>query len=191
VASQICVCFFEREACLCGMVESPQFPAIRVVTAFTRGPECGPVHIVAFVAGDARNLGVLEVRAGMALLAGDHRMQAEQGHAGEVVLEEDFVPPTLLAMTVVTAGSLLFTMNIVVKVAANATDVFQLRVRAARMALVASRGPMRTTKREFRRGIVIEGRPLPVDRAVTLGAFEAIASAMRVVGFMTSDAVGR
>jgi hypothetical protein len=105
------------------VIEAPQIPSVRVVTALARTSKTLPVGVVGLVAAGANDLRVFESRSCVALLARDHGVQAEQWEARQVVLEEDIASPAEFAVTVAAIRALLPAVDVIVHMATRATII--------------------------------------------------------------------
>src|ERR1700686_1932107 len=81
------------------MIEHPQRPTVRRMTALAFLAEAAFVHIVMRVALDAGQGRTTEGQRRMALCAAHHSMQPDQWEIGQVVIEYDVGAPGLLAVT--------------------------------------------------------------------------------------------
>ena len=73
----------------------------------------------------------------MALLAGYRPVQADEGEAGQVMIEDDALIPLLLVMAACTTLAFLALMNVVVFVAGEAAGAFLFLNGVAAMAVLA------------------------------------------------------
>lgn len=81
----------ERKARLFRMIESPQRPAVRVVTARASPSEPPLVEILVTALASGRRV-LVSLRA-VALLARDRFVQADQGKTSELVVKGEILPP--------------------------------------------------------------------------------------------------
>lgn len=143
---------------LCAVIEPPAGPTVRVVTLLARRSQPPEMDIVPVVAADAADLGVLESRRGVALLACRHRVKAQQRKPRQIVIEEDARPPFPFVVALLASGSFLAPVDIVRPVARVAASLQRLLVHRPRVAPLAPDVAVRTPKRKLRRSIVVEDR---------------------------------
>ena len=102
------------------VIESPAGPAVRIVT-------CGAIRteaafmVLVLVASRAGPGHILERGRAMAILAGDHRMQANQRKAGQIVVEGDLLPPACFIVALLALCAELSGMRIIFLVAGHAS----------------------------------------------------------------------
>ena len=95
-AVQPLVLSVENEGGAAVVIKVPLLPAARVVTLLALNAEPLLVLVVLAVARVAIGLGVLELRRGVAVLAGDFRVLAEQRKARQAVVEPGLLPARLV-----------------------------------------------------------------------------------------------
>lgn len=76
-AHEVHVCPAEWKIGLCVVIETPARPTVRVVTLLASRSQPSEVDVFWLVATDATDLGVLESRRDVALLAGRHGMKSQ------------------------------------------------------------------------------------------------------------------
>jgi len=92
-AVKFVMCAGERELRRLVMVELPNIPAVRCMTARTLFTQATLVTILLLMAAIAIGLGVFKLLREMALLARHGNMQADQRKVAEVVIETDVLMP--------------------------------------------------------------------------------------------------
>lgn len=95
------------------MVKSPYTPVIGIVARLTLPSHPALMHIVFFVTAHAIPVQILVLVIDMTLLAGQGRMQAEQGEFGDVVIEHHLFLPVVCIMTILAVFALLPFMHVV------------------------------------------------------------------------------
>jgi hypothetical protein len=86
------------------VVEAPAVPGVRVVTGFAAGPEAPFVEVGAAVAIHAAAWLARESMGQVAILARQELVEAQEGEAGQIVIEANRLPPRHLAVATL-AGS--------------------------------------------------------------------------------------
>ena len=88
----------QRKMRLFTVIEAPKRPAIRIVAGLARAPQ--PAFMMGIgMARLAVFSGALELGRGVAALTGHSGVQPDQGEAGHVVVEHDFLAPALFVVT--------------------------------------------------------------------------------------------
>src|ERR1700751_501128 len=105
LAGELAVSAGEGEAGLLAMIELPQPPAVRGVTAGTLLAEVALVHIVLLVAVDTLLADLAVLARQMTLLAGHRDVQPDQREAREVVVESQMRTPALGRVALITAAA--------------------------------------------------------------------------------------
>jgi len=180
----------EGKVGLCAVIETPAGPTVRVVTLLAGRPQPPEVDIVSLVAADAGDLGILESRRGVALLASRHRVKTQQRKPRQIVIEEDVRPPLPFVVALLASGSFLPPVDIVRPVAGIAASVQRLLIQGSRVAALASDVAVCTPKRKLRRSIVVEDLRCPSGCDVASLAIRSVAPVMLVVRSVAADAIG-
>lgn len=178
----------QRISGLGGVVEAPARPAIRIVAERAIRAQTPFVKPILMATG-ARRLGVLERRRAMTLLAGDHRVAADQWKARQIVVERHGLAPADVAMALLATAAELAFVGILLPVAGHAAHRQLVAKEIAGVAAVAFDCRMRAVQGKLR-AVMIELRRFPPVLAVTVLAFGAVACRMDVLQAMTRDAGG-
>lgn len=187
VAVEPLVGAIQREARLPRMIELPSLPAVRVVAPRTLGTEPALVKLVLMTsaAGCGR---ILEAGCAVTLLAGDGRVQPNQGKTRDIMVERDLLAPAGLLVALLAARAKLPLMRIVLAVAAGAIGRQLVTIEITRMARVAFDGRVFTAQRELGCFVVVEADRRPLRRGMTSFAFLAVASGVLVLLGMAANA---
>ena len=171
------------------VIELPERPAIRVMTARAVIAERLLVYIVLAVAVRATRGNILEGRGGVTLLAGRGGMQADQRELGQVMIEYHLVTPAGFSMATRTVFTLLAEMHIIGTVTIN-TACFQLIREAAPVTGIAQNLFMLALQWEVGLEAVIEAALCP--RLLGMAGFAALAvpTMMCVVCTVAADTGG-
>lgn len=170
------------------VVEVPDLPVPRVVARLALRSEPALMDVVPLVAGDALALRVTESLGGMALLACDRSVFADQGKARLVVVEIRFLP-TLRHMAFLAFAAFLAVVYVILFVAAVAIA----RRRLVVLILVTVRAFRRLVFADERETglVMIEATLLPAALGMAISAGLAQIAFMCVVFLMTAKTGGR
>jgi len=171
------------------MIELPERPTIRVVTAGAVVAERLLVYVVLTVAVRATRGNILEGRGGVTLLAGRGGMQADQRELGQVMIEYHLVTPAGFAVTARAVLTLLAEMHVIGAVAINAACL-QLIREAAPVTGIAQNLFMLTLQWEVGLEVVIEAALGPSLLGMAGFAALAVPTMMCVVCTMAADTGG-
>lgn len=169
------------------VIESPKLPTVRVMAHMALSPQSLFVHIIFCVTGVAIHGRIFERLRIVALAAGSDRMQSDQRKFGQVVIEFDIIPPTVLVMTAVARIALLAIVHIIGLMTTPALRIdlhvlcFIPVTVAALKLLVLSR------QAELGIPVVIERARLPVMAAMAPVATVTISSFMNIIQQMTVE----
>jgi hypothetical protein len=173
LATQIFVSTCERKLGIAGVIENPDVPSIRIVTAGALGAESSLVGVVLGVTVHASGLRVAELRAGVAVLACDGRVQTQQRKATQIVIKEHLLVPGLLVVTDGTRALELASVNIVSRVTRSTIRDRFLLLRGRPVTDRAVDFGVCAQQLEARSLFVIESRCLPLLRGVAVIALDA------------------
>ena len=177
----------QRVAALFVMIEAPARPPIGVVTGGTVGAEAAIVIAVS-VAACACLRRVLERLGAVAFLAGDHRMQSDQGKSRQVVIKGYLLTPTCLVVTALTGAAQLAVVRVILLMAGDARHGELVAIEVARVAALASDLRVPAAERKFGCLVVIETDRRPLAGGVAGLAIDAILAGVLVVETMAGDA---
>jgi hypothetical protein len=183
--------FVKREARLRIVIETPHLPSIWIMAAGTRRSEAPQVDVALRMTSDAIQIGVLEARAPVALIARGGRVESEKRKRGKIVIERDPNIPSCLRVASMTVRTLLTVVNIVDAVTTSASRLELLALEDPSVADLALRLPMRATQRKLRACVVVERRGFPTARAVAAATLAAATSPVDIVHLVAGMAVGR
>ena len=186
-ATQVAVCTQQLEVGLFAVIEDPHRPAVGVVAVLALSSQCCLVFIVVSMAADALQLGILEGGRQMAFFAGHRGVQAKQGEAGQVMIENNTVAPAGHLMAALTLLAFLSVVNIIRLVAAETGDRQVFIVNVAAMAGVAQQLLMLALQWKVGVVLVIEATFFPLLLVVTGLTFFAVTAMVRIVVAMTVD----
>jgi hypothetical protein len=181
----------EGEIGLCIVIETPERPTVRIVALLAGGSQPLEVNIFCLVAADAADLGVLESRRDVALLASRHRVKTQQREPRQIVIEEDARRPLALVMALLACGPFLSPVDIVRPVAGVAGSVQRLLIQRPYVTPLTSDVPVCTPKRKFRQLIVVEDFGFPSRFAVASLTIRSVAPAVLVVRAVAANAKRR
>lgn len=94
-------------------------------------------------------------------------------------------------MTIAAVGTLLLAMDVIIHVTTRATTVDLGILENPHMTLIAPRFPMRPTKWELGRNVMIEDRHFPVVFTVTALTVRAVSAAVFIVGTVAGKTLRR
>src|SRR5689334_9516266 len=187
VAVELAVPAVERKLGLAVVVEVPGLPVPGVVAGLAARSEPALVHVVLGMAGHALALRVLVARGGVAALAFDHRMPAEQRKVGARVVEAGLLPGLLDVAAVAFRSELPFVL-VVLLVAGDARALQLVAIQVARMAAVAFHLPVLAAQRILGLRVVVERDLRPRLGGVAGLAFLPEAALVLVVLLVAADA---
>jgi len=169
------------------VIETPELPAIGVVTNGAVASEPFLVDVPGRVAFCTFKRGILESGARVASLASRQGMQAEQRESRQVMVEKHRLPPTFGVMAFPALFALLASMHILLEMTAFA---FQRRfAKSKRLFMAAVAFGVRVLRRQSEFGLVmIEPAILPFICLMAGIAFIAQAPLVPIVEAMTGNA---
>lgn len=172
---------------LCIMVETPVAPAIGIMANPAFCPQAPPMLVIRGMAAYAVGPSVLVGRSQMTGSARGRCMQSDKREFGYIMIKEDLCFPTGLIMALVTSGSLLSSVYIIVFMTLVASAVQLFPVQGPYMTRITVDLPVSAFEWEL--GLVmIEENPLPTLRPMAGLAFLSVAPSMFVVVFVTTVA---
>lgn len=186
-ATQVAVCAQQFEVGLFAVIEDPHRPAVGVVAVLALNSQRCLVFIVVPVAAHALQFGILESGRQMAFFTGHRGVQAKQGEAGQVVIENNTVAPAGHLMAALTLLAFLSLVNIIRLVAAETGGREVFIVNVAAMTGVAQQLLMLALQWKPGVVLVIEATFFPLLLVVTGLTFFAVATMVRIVVTMTVD----
>lgn len=168
------------------VVEIPDQPVVRVMTALAGSSQRQFVSVVASMTIDAIGTGVLERGSQMAGFATGHRMLADEREFAELVIETNvFQPPGRFVVTLVALFAFLAEVRILVFVAAVTVAIGLVGVATFLVAGLATGVSVRASQREIGFPVVIEFRFQPAFLSVTTGALPAVTALMDIIETVT------
>ena len=186
-AMQVAVCAQQFEVGLFAVIENPHRPAVGVMAILALSAQRRLVFIVVSMATDALQFGILESGRQMAFFAGHRGVQAKQGEAGQVVIENNTVAPAGHLMAALTLLAFLSLVNIIRLVAAETGGRQVFSVNVAAMTGVAQQLLMLALQWKPGVVLVIEATFFPLFLVVAGLAFFAVATMVRIVVAMAVD----
>jgi len=179
----------KREFSRLAVVELPEAPSIRRVTALAVLAECTLVPVVALVAAVAVDGSALERRRHVAGVARDHDVQADEGEFGQVVVEHHVLAPTIDAMAGRAVGAKLAAVRVARAVAGAAVGAELLLRDHARVACIAIERLVAAHELELTVTQVIERGWLPGGCAVAFFAGGPETGCVGIVGSVAACAI--
>ena len=186
-AMQVAVCAQQFEVGLFAVIENPHRPAVGVMAILALSAQRRLVFIVVSMATDALQFGILESGRQMAFFAGHRGVQAKQGEAGQVVIENNTVAPAGHLMAALTLLAFLSLVNIIRLVAAETGGRQIFIVNVAAMTGVAQQLLMLALQWKPGVMLVIEAAFFPLFLVVAGLAFFAVATMVHIVVTMAVD----
>src|SRR5262245_15462584 len=171
------------------VIETPARPPVGVVAGGAVGAQTsGVVHI--FVAAGAGAGGILEGGGAMAGLAGDGRVQANEGKAGQVMVEGHRLAPAGLLVAALAGGPELALVGIILAVAGGAVGGQPVAPGVAGVAAFTGELGMAAAQGKPRRLVVVEADGRPFGGCMAGLAAAAVAPRMLVLQAVTGAAAG-
>jgi len=173
------------------MVELPDTPAIRGMTARAVVAEAALVKVICTMAIDADFVGVLVSASDVTLLAWHSYMQADEREAREVMIEVGFRAPSRWGVALRAVGSEFAGMHVRCTVAAGAARFELLGGDDRRVTRVTVDFLVPPFERPFAIARVIEGSRQPLLFAMAVLALAAEAARVRVLAAVATLAISR
>lgn len=181
----------QGEMSLFRVIENPQRPAVGRVTGLAFLAESAFVHVVVRMAVDARARRPFEGQRRVALRTADDPMQPQQRKTGQIVIENDVGPPSLLAMAGFASALELAAVRVFAAVAAGAVLGKLLRGHGRGMTgITVDLGVCAHQGKLMPFGMIVIFY-LPALVVMTVFALPAEAPGMRIVGLVAAVAVLR
>ncbi len=188
VAIEAAMCPGQRIACLGVMIEAPSRPTIRVVAERTIGAQA-PLVMLVPVAGGACERRILEPGRAVTFLARHDGVPSNQRKSRDVVIEERYAAPIVLAVAPLAAGAELAFMPVILAVAGDACCRELVAIKVARVAGIALDLGMCGPQRKFGLVVIEENRG-PFILVVASVALGAVAADMNVLNGVAIGASG-
>lgn len=115
-------------------------------------------------------------------------MEADQGEAGQIMVNGGILAPALLRVAAPAPRAQLALVRVVTLVTCDAVGFQLIRVEVSNVAGITGDLAMLPAQRKPRVPVVIETDGFPLVRRVARFAFSAISGAMRILDPVTSDA---
>jgi len=170
----------QRELRLPVVIETPDRPAVGIVTCVAIGSEASLVQGVLMAAGAGARR-VLEGFRAMALIAADLRVTADQWKSRQIVVECDRLAPARLFMALLATGAELALVGLILLVTGHALGGQLVAVEITFMTGVALDLRVLAPQRKLGQLVVIEAHGLPFLRGVAGFALGTVPAGMRII----------
>jgi hypothetical protein len=148
------------------------------------------VKIILAVTGDAADAGILEAAGPMALLAGHQRVEAQQGKARQVVVEEHIPGPSLLRVAGRAVQTQLPQVHVVGPVAVDASGSGLILVEGSSVTAITTHLTVGSLKREIGVAFMPECHLRPAHRRVTAFTAGSESPQVLIIRAMARNALG-
>jgi hypothetical protein len=181
----------QSKVSLLRMIESPQRPTVRRMTALAFLTETPLVHVIMRMTIDAGLRRSVKGQCRMALRTADDLVEPRNGEIGQVVIEHDVGAPGLLAMTGFASALELAAVRVLTAMAACAILGQLLACNRCGVAGVAIDLGVRAEQRKLVLPGMIVIRYLPALVVVAIAALRAESRRVRIIGLVAALAVLR